>query len=90
MPLSFAQERMWFLSKCSIPACPPYNRPVLALLGGQLDARALESSLTEMVPSPRKSARRYSRDVDGRPVQRILGPAAGDAAPGGLQQPVGG
>ena len=48
LPLSFAQERLWFLEQFK-PGDPLYNCFQALLITGPLDARALELSLNEIV-----------------------------------------
>ncbi|HEX5886547.1 MAG TPA: amino acid adenylation domain-containing protein, partial [Pyrinomonadaceae bacterium] len=47
-PLSFAQQRLWFLDQL-IPNSSLYNCPVSAHLQGRLDLNALERSLNEII-----------------------------------------
>jgi amino acid adenylation domain-containing protein len=47
-PLSFAQERFWFLQQFD-PDNPAYNIPIALRLAGSLDLAALELSLDEIV-----------------------------------------
>ena len=47
-PLSFAQQRLWFLSQLE-PASAAYNVPVRLRLKGKLDPSALRRSLNEIV-----------------------------------------
>ncbi len=69
LPLSFAQERLWFLHQLE-PGIAAYNIPVAYCLKGPLDADALERSLNEIVR--RHEVLRTSFEVvDGRPVQVI-------------------
>src|SRR5205085_7732121 len=46
--LSFAQQRMWFLTQLD-PDSPAYNIPVAHRLTGNLDVAALESAFKEIV-----------------------------------------
>ena len=48
LPLSFSQERLWFLEQLE-PGRTTYNVPVLLRLSGPLDPRALEYALNELV-----------------------------------------
>src|SRR4030095_12808560 len=47
-PLSFAQQRLWFLQQMN-PQSPAYNMPVASRLSGRLDVKALEQALNEIV-----------------------------------------
>ena len=47
-PLSFAQERLWFIDRLE-PGSAVYNIPVAWRLGGALDEAALERALGEIV-----------------------------------------
>jgi amino acid adenylation domain-containing protein len=73
LPLSFSQQRLWFLDQFD-PGGSFYNIPAAYRLRGALDREALARSLDEIVR--RHEALRTSfGTVDGRPVQRIA-PAA--------------
>jgi len=68
-PVSFAQQRLWFLHYLE-PTVPSYNLPLALRLTGPLDVGALEESLNEIVR--RHDALRTSFPVwEGRPVQVI-------------------
>jgi len=47
LPLSFAQQRLWFLDRLE-PGSPVYNLPAAFRLAGPLDAAALERGLDEV------------------------------------------
>ncbi|MCH9648333.1 MAG: amino acid adenylation domain-containing protein, partial [Deltaproteobacteria bacterium] len=47
-PLSFAQQRLWFIDQMA-PATPAYNVPFAVGLSGSLDLAALEASLAAVV-----------------------------------------
>ena len=68
-PLSFAQQRLWFLDQV-VPGNPAYN--VLRAFGltGQLDTAVLEKSLAEIVRC-HESLRTTFTAVEGRPVQMV-------------------
>ena len=48
LPLSFAQQRLWFLDKLQ-PGSAAYNIPCLLRLEGSLDVAALSRALTEII-----------------------------------------
>ncbi|MCY7321521.1 MAG: condensation domain-containing protein, partial [Phormidesmis sp. CAN_BIN36] len=68
-PLSFAQQRLWFLYQLA-PDNPFYNVPAAIRLTGSLNQAALERSFNEIVR--RHSALRTTFNiVDGQPVQVV-------------------
>src|SRR6185503_3582198 len=68
-PLSFAQERLWFIDQLQ-PESAAYNIPGGVQLSGSLEIFALEQSLNEMVR--RHEALRTSFvEQDGQPAQEI-------------------
>ncbi len=68
-PLSFAQQRLWFLDKLQ-PDSANYNIPVAVRLQGDLKLTALENSLNEIIK--RHSALRTNfTTLDGQPIQII-------------------
>ncbi|WP_158605544.1 non-ribosomal peptide synthetase [Amycolatopsis panacis] len=68
-PLSFAQQRLWFLSKTNENAS--YNLPFVVRLSGVVDAVALKSALGEVVER-HESLRTVFPDQDGQPWQEVL------------------
>ncbi|WP_437505503.1 amino acid adenylation domain-containing protein [Sorangium sp. So ce1099] len=73
LPLSFVQERLWFLEQLAAGA-PAYHIAAAVRLSGELDARALELAVTAL--AARHEALRTSfPSVAGQPVQRIAPPA---------------
>jgi len=69
LPLSFAQERLWFLHRLA-PESPAYNMPAAIRLSGDLDPAALERVLQEIVQR-HETLRTTFPEVDGEPRQRI-------------------
>ena len=68
-PLSFAQERLWFLDQLS-PGAPLYNMPCSLRIDGAIDIAAIEASVNEIVIR-HEALRTTFTVVDGRPVQVI-------------------
>ena len=69
IPLSFAQQRLWFLDQLD-PGSAVYNMPVALRLAGDLDVPALERSLNELLKR-HEVLRSTFTSTDGRPVQEI-------------------
>ncbi|MGW0811446.1 amino acid adenylation domain-containing protein, partial [Nonomuraea sp. NPDC002799] len=76
LPLSFAQERLWFLWRMA-PDSPVYNVPMTYRLSGDLDVPALRQALTQVVTRHEVLRTRYV-ERDGKPVQLIDPPAPVD------------
>jgi amino acid adenylation domain-containing protein len=76
LPLSFAQQRLWFLDQLE-PGNPAYNLAAAVLLTGPLDRPAFAASLEEVVARHEALRTTFGRvdDADGEPVQRIAPPA---------------
>ncbi|HVF48580.1 MAG TPA: amino acid adenylation domain-containing protein, partial [Pyrinomonadaceae bacterium] len=70
LPLSFAQQRLWFLDQLE-SGNPIYNMPAAVRLRGRLDVDALERTLDEIVRR-HESLRTIFRVERGEPVQVIL------------------
>ncbi|MGE6764048.1 non-ribosomal peptide synthase/polyketide synthase, partial [Corallococcus interemptor] len=69
LPLSFAQQRLWFIDQLE-PGSPLYNVPTVVRLEGDLNASALEQSLREVVQR-HEALRTTFEEEAGQPVQRI-------------------
>ncbi|HVG19606.1 MAG TPA: condensation domain-containing protein, partial [Blastocatellia bacterium] len=69
-PLSFAQQRLWFLDQLG-PGSPIYNIPVAVRLSGRLDTEALGRSLNEVARRHEILRTRFVA-VEGRPAQVIV------------------
>ncbi|WP_203737940.1 non-ribosomal peptide synthetase, partial [Actinoplanes italicus] len=74
LPLSFAQERLWFLAQLD-PDSVEYNVPLRIPLDGPLDTDALATALTALVDRHEILRTRLVAGSDGGPVQ-IVDPAA--------------
>jgi len=72
LPLSFAQERLWFINQLE-PDSPGYNVPLTVRLKGRLQIEALERTLSEIVRRHEVLRTTFSL-VEGRPVQVIASP----------------
>ena len=73
LPLSFAQQRVWFLDRLE-PGNPSYNMPEVLRISGRLDVAAAERSLTEIVRR-HEVTRTHFREADQGPIQIIDSPA---------------
>lgn len=78
-PLSFGQQRMWFLQQLD-PGSHLYNIAAALKMEGVLDVAALEKSINEIVRR-HESLRTVFRTMDGRLVQVVNPPFHLDLAP---------
>lgn len=69
LPLSFAQQRLWFLDQLS-PGLSNYNIPLAIRLTGQLDLDALQQSFDHLIVR-HEVLRTTFQPVQGRPTQVI-------------------
>src|SRR5881296_121562 len=68
-PLSFAQQRLWFIDQLE-PGSPAYHVATALRLRGPLDSSALERSIGEIVKRHEILRTRFPA-VDGMPIQVI-------------------
>ena len=69
LPLSFAQQRLWFLHRLE-PDIPFYNMPVAFRLYGQLNVPALEQCFNELIRR-HEVLRTTFAELDGQAVQVV-------------------
>ncbi|MEU2142678.1 condensation domain-containing protein, partial [Nocardia rhamnosiphila] len=77
VPLSLAQQRMWFLNRFDRDSAA-YNIPMAIRLSGDLDVDALRAAVADVV-GRHEVLRTIYPETDSGPVQLVL--PAGDAAP---------
>ncbi|MFE7646434.1 amino acid adenylation domain-containing protein [Streptomyces phaeoluteigriseus] len=71
LPLSFAQQRLWFLDRLDADAAVGYHLPRAVRLTGPLDHEALAAALGDVVDR-HESLRTVFPERDGRAVQVVL------------------
>ncbi len=76
IPLSYAQQRLWFIDQLQGPS-PMYNMAVALRLGGRLDAEALGAALADVV-GRHESLRTLFAAVEGIPQQLVTPPEQAD------------
>ncbi|NER91538.1 non-ribosomal peptide synthetase [Moorena sp. SIO3A2] len=71
-PLSYAQQRLWFLEKMALSS-NAYNMPLTLHLVGKLDYVALQKSLNQII-ARHETLRTTFSEINGTPVQIIQPP----------------
>ncbi|GDY58188.1 hypothetical protein SVIO_088110 [Streptomyces violaceusniger] len=80
LPLSYAQQRLWFLQELEGDRAATYNIVVGLRLRGPLDREALMAAAGDVVARHEVLRTVYPHGDDGRPWQRVLGPDAARSA----------
>ncbi|MFB8237929.1 non-ribosomal peptide synthase/polyketide synthase [Kitasatospora purpeofusca] len=75
LPLSFAQQRLWFLNRFDRQTGSAYNLPIVLRFVGDLDREALTAALHDLLER-HEVFRTVFAESNGVPVQRVL-PTAG-------------
>ncbi len=70
LPLSLAQQRLWFLDQLDKAASAAYHMPAALRLHGRLDLAALEATLHRLV-ARHEVLRTYFKTIDGVPYQQM-------------------
>ncbi len=70
LPLSWSQQRLWFLDRMDSAASVAYHMPARMRLRGQLDVAALRAALTRIVARHEVLRTRFV-EQGGKPVQQI-------------------
>ncbi|MBB3037650.1 amino acid adenylation domain-containing protein/non-ribosomal peptide synthase protein (TIGR01720 family) [Hoyosella altamirensis] len=76
IPLSLAQQRMWFINQFE-PESAAYNIPLALRLTGSVDADAMRQAFADVIERHESLRTIYPSSADG-PVQRILSAAEAD------------
>ncbi|UFS99920.1 non-ribosomal peptide synthetase [Nocardia huaxiensis] len=74
LPLSYAQQRLWFIHRYE-GASATYNMAIAVRLRGTLHVDALGRALADVI-ARHESLRTVFREIDGSAVQVVLGPEA--------------
>lgn len=70
VPLSHAQERLWFMEQYA-PGTAAYTVPVVLRVGGRLDPAVLSTALNAVVARHESLRMRFDATADGEPVLHI-------------------
>ncbi|WP_315901217.1 non-ribosomal peptide synthetase [Rhodococcus sp. BP22] len=72
VPLSLAQQRMWFLNRFD-SISPAYNVPVAIRLSGELDVAAMRAAIADVI-ARHESLRTMYPETDGGVAQQVILP----------------
>lgn len=72
-PVSYAQQRMWFINRFEGQTAT-YNIPILIRMRGQIDRDGLRAAFMDVL-SRHEILRTVYDELDGQPLQRIIEPA---------------
>ncbi len=72
LPLSFAQQRLWFLEQLNPQANASYNVPIHLGIAGPLDLDALTYSFNQLLARHESLRTRYLLGTDETPYQEIV------------------
>ena len=75
VPLSFAQQRLWFLNRFE-GGVATYNMPIAFRINGPLDVEALDAALDDVI-ARHESLRTVFPDLEGVAFQQVLAPEPG-------------
>ncbi|UYK86711.1 amino acid adenylation domain-containing protein [Xanthomonas sacchari] len=81
LPLSWSQERLWFLDRLDPAASLAYHMPAALRLQGRLDLQALQGALDDLVARHEVLRTCFVQGDDGTPRQHILSRDTGVALP---------
>ncbi|PTM58821.1 non-ribosomal peptide synthetase [Desmospora activa] len=71
LPLSFAQQRLWFLHQLN-PESSVYNMPKCYIVRGTLDLEAIQKSLKQLIERHPTLRTVFESNGEGYPVQSVL------------------
>lgn len=71
LPLSFAQQRLWFLHQLN-PESSAYNMPKCYIIRGKLDLEAIQESLKQLIERHTVLRTVFESNGEGYPVQSVL------------------
>ncbi|MBL1110694.1 amino acid adenylation domain-containing protein, partial [Streptomyces sp. 5-8] len=72
VPLSYAQQRLWFLNRLEGDSGAAYNMPVALRLTGSLDREALAAALGDVMTRHESLRTVFPEGADGTPFQRVV------------------